>query len=409
MTSEPSLDLRWTTTTGGLLLHVDLLICASDFKMLELHANREASEVPGCVDFQANLSTSCHSMTESKPLLSKAMEIPRSFFTGARRSPDGRRLPQAIAHRGYKAAFPENTMGAFKGAVEIGAHAVETDLHITKDGVVVLSHDATLKRCFGKEDKIADCEWSYLSTLLTLKEPRQSMPRFRDLLEYLATPGLEDIWVLLDIKVPWPSLTEPLKKNRVDEWKKLDDKADDIMRLIASTLAEVKPTKPWNERVVLGCWAAKYVPLCTKYLPDYPITHIGFSISYARQFLKVPNVSFNMLQQMMIGPFGDSFLRDVKEANRSIFLWTVNEEKWMKWSIQKEVDGVITDDPKLYLEVCDKYKGEKVRVPLRSWATVIWMNVLAVFFSLLFRYRYGFSVDMGKIQKSLEASRPRMP
>lgn len=128
--------------------------------------------------------------------------------------------PQCIAHRGYKAAFPENTMGAFKGAVEVGAHAIETDIHLSKDGVVVISHvratlptcacelleayvekDANLKRCFGKEDKIIDCDWSYLKTLRTLKAPQQAMPRLRDLLEYLTTPGLEDIWILLDIKV----------------------------------------------------------------------------------------------------------------------------------------------------------------------------------------------------------------
>lgn len=54
--------------------------------------------------------------------------------------PAGPRLPQAIAHRGYKAAFPENSMGAFQGAVDVGAHAIETDLHLTKDGVVVLVH-----------------------------------------------------------------------------------------------------------------------------------------------------------------------------------------------------------------------------------------------------------------------------
>lgn len=49
-------------------------------------------------------------------------------------------MPQAIAHRGYKAAHPENTMGAFEGAVKVGAHAIETDLHLSKDSVVVLSH-----------------------------------------------------------------------------------------------------------------------------------------------------------------------------------------------------------------------------------------------------------------------------
>ena len=49
-------------------------------------------------------------------------------------------MPQTIAHRGYKAKYPENTMGAFRGAVEVGADAIETDIHLSKDDVVVLSH-----------------------------------------------------------------------------------------------------------------------------------------------------------------------------------------------------------------------------------------------------------------------------
>jgi phosphatidylglycerol phospholipase C len=53
---------------------------------------------------------------------------------------NGREFPQVIAHRGYNAKFPENTMAAFKAAVEVGAHALETDVHLTSDGVVVLSH-----------------------------------------------------------------------------------------------------------------------------------------------------------------------------------------------------------------------------------------------------------------------------
>jgi glycerophosphoryl diester phosphodiesterase len=61
-------------------------------------------------------------------------------FVKAILSKDGSRLPQAIAHRGYKAMFPENTMAAFTGAVKVGAHALETDIHLTKDGIVVLSH-----------------------------------------------------------------------------------------------------------------------------------------------------------------------------------------------------------------------------------------------------------------------------
>lgn len=61
--------------------------------------------------------------------------------------------------------------------------------------------DATLERCYGKKEKIADCDWSYLSGLKTLKAPHESLPRLVDLLAYLAEPGVEDIWLLLDIKV----------------------------------------------------------------------------------------------------------------------------------------------------------------------------------------------------------------
>lgn len=87
------------------------------------------------------------------------------------------------------------------------------------------------------------------------------MPRLKDLLEYVAQPGLEDIWVLLDIKVPWPSLVEPLKGGRIDRWAKLDNHAEDVFRLIAATLAETKPSRPWNQRILLGCWAVSLYSL----------------------------------------------------------------------------------------------------------------------------------------------------
>ncbi|KAK8103612.1 NAD(P)-binding protein [Apiospora kogelbergensis] len=91
-------------------------------------------------------------------------------------------------------------MAAFRGAVEAGSHALETDLHLSKDGVVMLSHDATLKRCFKDIRKVADCDWEVLRTLRTVKKPSQSMPRLLDLLEYLGQPEQRDVWLLLDIK-----------------------------------------------------------------------------------------------------------------------------------------------------------------------------------------------------------------
>lgn len=54
------------------------------------------------------------------------------------------RTPQTIAHRGYKAKYAENSMKAMCAAVEAGADALETDVHLTADGVVVLSHVSAL-------------------------------------------------------------------------------------------------------------------------------------------------------------------------------------------------------------------------------------------------------------------------
>jgi hypothetical protein len=71
-----------------------------------------------------------------------------------------------------------------------------------------ISQDPTLERCFGKKDKIIDLEWREIEPLRTIQQPGEPMPRLRDLLEYLSEPGLEDIWVLLDIKVSQTALVE---------------------------------------------------------------------------------------------------------------------------------------------------------------------------------------------------------
>jgi glycerophosphoryl diester phosphodiesterase len=56
--------------------------------------------------------------------------------------PPGR--PWVIAHRGASAAFPENTLAAFRGAAALGADAVELDARRTADGAVVVHHDAVV-------------------------------------------------------------------------------------------------------------------------------------------------------------------------------------------------------------------------------------------------------------------------
>jgi glycerophosphoryl diester phosphodiesterase len=63
-----------------------------------------------------------------------------------------------FAHRGASAELPENTMGAFRRAMELGVDALELDVHRTKDGVLVVSHDPDGQRMAGVARRIADCD-----------------------------------------------------------------------------------------------------------------------------------------------------------------------------------------------------------------------------------------------------------
>lgn len=64
-----------------------------------------------------------------------------------------------IAHRGGGALFPENTLGAFRRALAVGADGVEVDVRSTADGVLVALHDATLERTAGLSARLADMPW----------------------------------------------------------------------------------------------------------------------------------------------------------------------------------------------------------------------------------------------------------
>jgi glycerophosphoryl diester phosphodiesterase len=69
------------------------------------------------------------------------------------------RTVERIAHRGAKREFPENTLSSFRRAFELGADAVELDVHSTRDGVVVVHHDPTLSK---HGPAIKDLTWAEL-------------------------------------------------------------------------------------------------------------------------------------------------------------------------------------------------------------------------------------------------------
>ena len=72
---------------------------------------------------------------------------------------------EVIAHRGYSAVAPENTLVAVERALEAGADSVEFDLHVSSDGVPVLLHDETLERTTDGSGSVFDHDMHTLSRL----------------------------------------------------------------------------------------------------------------------------------------------------------------------------------------------------------------------------------------------------
>ncbi|MCA9505890.1 MAG: glycerophosphodiester phosphodiesterase [Spirochaetaceae bacterium] len=92
--------------------------------------------------------------------------------------------PLVIAHRGASGDRPENTFPAFALAVEQGADMIETDLHRTRDGVIVIHHDAELAR-LGRAGEIGDYTAAELSVLNAapgeaVVEPIPTLPELLD-------------------------------------------------------------------------------------------------------------------------------------------------------------------------------------------------------------------------------------
>src|SRR3954447_16095569 len=88
--------------------------------------------------------------------------------------------PIAFAHRGGAGDWPENTMPAFEGAVALGYRYVETDVHVTADGVLLAFHDDRLARVTNRSGLIAEQPWREVR--LARVDGREPIPLLEDLL-----------------------------------------------------------------------------------------------------------------------------------------------------------------------------------------------------------------------------------
>ena len=75
------------------------------------------------------------------------------------------RTLRIVAHRGDSAYFPENTLPAFISAAKLEVDCIETDVHLTRDGVCVIWHDDTVERLTGIKGLVSDKTYKELMTV----------------------------------------------------------------------------------------------------------------------------------------------------------------------------------------------------------------------------------------------------
>lgn len=106
--------------------------------------------------------------------------------------------PLGAAHRGGALLWPENSLTAFRGALGLGVDLLELDVHLTRDGEVVVLHDPTLDRTTTGRGPVRDLTWADFGPVTLKGGVREGVPRLRDVLALvMPTPA----GLLVEIKV----------------------------------------------------------------------------------------------------------------------------------------------------------------------------------------------------------------
>lgn len=253
------------------------------------------------------------------------------------------RSPIAFAHRGGAALWPENTLVAFRGAIELGFRYIETDLHRTRDGAIVCFHDATLMRTTDGAGRARDL------TLAELKRLDAGYRFTRDGVTFpfrgrgLTVPTLEEALALhpelclnVEIKQRQPPMEAALWDaiDRLGARDRLLVAAEHdplVHRFRALRPNDRIPTSP-GTRGVLRFWVG--VRTGAHRFETYPF-----------DALQVP-VSFRGLTVV------DRAFVDAAHAHGvQVHVWTIDEPREMRRLLDLGVDGVMTDRPDRLAEV----------------------------------------------------------
>ena len=232
--------------------------------------------------------------------------------------------PIPIAHRGGAGAWPENTMPAFQGAVDLGFQYVETDVHATADGILVAFHDDRLDRVTNAVGQISQLRWSDVrQALVDGKEP---IPRFSDLM--LSFP---DLRVNIDPKAN--NAVEPL----IRELRELDA----LDRVCIGAFSDARLKRIHEEFGSDVCLSMGPLEVARARLSSW---HLPIKRFRARA-AQVP------IRQGPIPIVDSKFVSRCHQLGLAVHVWTIDKPEEMDSLLDLGVDGIMTDVPATLLEV----------------------------------------------------------
>ena len=247
--------------------------------------------------------------------------------------------PVAMAHRGFSLDGLENSMAAFRAAVGHGYRYLETDVHTTADGVLLLFHDAALDRITDRTGRIAD---------LTAEEVakariggRETVPTFDELVAAFPETRFN-----LDVK-DWHSvrsLAEAIERHAVHDRVLVasfsDRRRRAVLRLLSRRTASSAGTAANAAFVALS-------PLLAVPGLRSPARAVLRRVLRDVDALQVP-VRYRAIPVVTPG-----FVRRAHSLGLYVHVWTVNEPAEMHRLLDLGVDGLVSDRADLLRDVLE--------------------------------------------------------
>jgi glycerophosphoryl diester phosphodiesterase len=239
-----------------------------------------------------------------------------------------------VAHRGGAALAPENTLAAFENALKIGVDMVETDVHLSKDGELVIMHDFTVSRTTDGTGEIRDLTLAEIKKLNAAAKftggtfPAQPVPTLGELLDLVkGKAGIQ-----IEIKVGAGNARYPGIENKVVEAINARGMTDDVIIISFDfpTLKEIKTIDPRLKTGALvnaGWMSSRLLASPERILAD------AMDPTGADYFMPPASTVF------------DELVKAVHARGLKIGTWTVNVPQDMKRLAGWGVDAITSDKP----------------------------------------------------------------